>query len=850
MKTLLLLALTAQQTPAVSDKEILSLLPPNLSLYLSAGDLRQGYAEAKKFVNRLAPGGKGALFDMAVAGIQVALGQLPRELREGIQDGMKRTVSVHLAILGDPDRSLLILRTEDGEFLEKFLYETLAPYTETTAEAGRYKAVRLKGTDGYAAAVGSLGFLASDLELLREVLVRKDGADQPGLRGTPLWERFAKPSPAGVTLRAYADLQAFLVREILPRGRGRWSQYFSDRLDAAFGLSGIRTLWLEATLAEGRFDARVEVEIDKTCGIYHGFWKQKEGPRDLLRYIPLDALMAAHANVEDAVALMERFRTLSDRFDQATIEPRNETAWDSFLKEFRRRVGVPLEECARAVGNEGAVFFAPKEIRSFETGEGLCLLGKVRDPEKLADLILRIRNSAALRNRTWRESSCAGRVVNVADGNPALAYALDGDVLILGVGEEGVRRALEARSKKNLADLKPETGSKAAYVNLKFFWKLLEESGEIPVPRAARWFSEDAYDLIVIRETEQGITCTSRNGMAGLVTILPVTHIASSARLDHLEEVVVIAAPAPKTSRVDVPKVELPADPGEAERRLARWIQALGADDVAQRDEATRRLLGVGARAIPSLATALQSAEDPEVRQRIEGLLLELKAYDAVPAIAERKVRDLVIEMQKRISAARSWASVPWEVETTDGFHPEPHSGWWQGLPELKDLDLEVLDSRQGLQAFARALGDERIDAKIRAQMTRVLFERDLSPCADELRRIARTGEPRLRAHVLLALGRQKDEATLSLIRESLRSKEKAMHRAAFLAVERSAERSWVPELFSLLDAEDSEVRFNAAYTLEKITRGAIRVNGLLPAEERAEQIRRARAQWESKPEK
>jgi HEAT repeat protein len=93
------------------------------------------------------------------------------------------------------------------------------------------------------------------------------------------------------------------------------------------------------------------------------------------------------------------------------------------------------------------------------------------------------------------------------------------------------------------------------------------------------------------------------------------------------------------------------------------------------------------------------------------------------------------------------------------------------------------------------------------------------------------------------ALGWGGDQARAEVIR-GLGSSDLAVRRASFVAAERAAHPETVDALLKLLQEPDPETRFNAAYTLGRLTDGAISLNGLVPPERLKERAAAARAWW------
>jgi hypothetical protein len=77
--------------------------------------------------------------------------------------------------------------------------------------------------------------------------------------------------------------------------------------------------------------------------------------------------------------------------------------------------------------------------------------------------------------------------------------------------------------------------------------------------------------------------------------------------------------------RADDPPAPVPAPADDATKaNVDRWIADLGSDDFRTREEASRRLAGVGAAAKKALEDALAKSESLEVRWRVEQLLRRL----------------------------------------------------------------------------------------------------------------------------------------------------------------------------------------------------------------------------------
>jgi hypothetical protein len=69
------------------------------------------------------------------------------------------------------------------------------------------------------------------------------------------------------------------------------------------------------------------------------------------------------------------------------------------------------------------------------------------------------------------------------------------------------------------------------------------------------------------------------------------------------------------------------------EKRLARWIADLDADEFAVREKATEEVRKVGALAEPALRQALASRPALEMRRRLRGLLDDISSWRPPPEI-------------------------------------------------------------------------------------------------------------------------------------------------------------------------------------------------------------------------
>ena len=171
----------------------------------------------------------------------------------------------------------------------------------------------------------------------------------------------------------------------------------------------------------------------------------------------------------------------------------------------------------------------------------------------------------------------------------------------------------------------------------------------------------------------------------------------------------------------------------------------------------------------------------------------------------------------------------------------------------LGHVDISILENMKALKAFASRLNKLSLNTKTREIIARILYDRpDVTSCSAELGKALDSGEMLVRCYALMALGSSTDKMTRELVKKSLDSADLATRRAAFLAAERSTDTSLIPRMLEIIQNEDKDVetRINAAYTGERLSRGAFRINIFLPEKERDAQIESAKKWWEANKEK
>jgi hypothetical protein len=667
---------------------------------------------------------------------------------------------------------------------------------------------------------------------VRDVLGRLDGkVKSASLREHPGF----KPWPADMQIGATFHLNTTALFDGMTRSRSsRWS---FDRADAVFGFSAIRNGWGRVRFEEGQISGEFELSVGKECSLYHDLVRQKNGPRELLKFIPDDVTQMFHVNVENGEAFRKQLQTFLDRVERKSYE--------EFRKEVERLLNVWPEELAKTVGSEVALYVDADELQA-QKGLGILVKGVS------APIVERIQAAPLLRGNGWESLEFRGVRVHVSKVQGEPAYAIVGDVLICGLGRGTVERAIKANlDNMSLASRKLPPGSSKMIGSglrgyVKLFGLVLSMTGNASEELAEieKNLSEKAFDVAVVAETDSGWSVRS-SGWGGFAMPFLTLGGLMTARASEPRPV-----PAVEPGPVDDEKIDIPKD---AEKLIPSLIADLGAEEAAVRENATRRLRAIGRPAVPALVKA-SSSSDPEVRDRAMRILVSLKAYDAVPEILDLAIRQIVQSFKESENDNEEVLRAYWNPSSPGAHHMEPYKGevaFWpdaRGHMPGRNADMSVLDSAHGLKALARKLGDTSLGDGVRHRIARLLSRFDTSECGEELlKALDATKSEDLQAWILICLGPASEPKAQARLREALKSASLARRRGAFIGAERSRDRATVDALFELVDSKDAETSFNATYTLRRVTRGRVDLNGFLPQETLKERLKQARRNMEEK---
>jgi hypothetical protein len=332
----------------------------------------------------------------------------------------------------------------------------------------------------------------------------------------------------------------------------------------------------------------------------------------------------------------------------------------------------------------------------------------------------------------------------------------------------------------------------------------------------------------------------------GSLTLWPVAFLAIfSARMAEMGPMSV-TPPPPVEAKPEPPA--LAAE--ELARRVADHVVRLRSEDVAVREKATGDLGTLGRQAVPLLVAAYREEKDAEAKARLRKLLLDHKAWDALPELLDAKAEAFFEELRGALANQdpERWGSgyATWdEVDEREGpWALEPIYVNEQFLAVLRHHDL--LSIPAGMKRYAERLLKADLKAEQGRQFAAVLAFHDSSAAAEPILAIlAASTDGETKAFLTMALGRSDDPKAKEVVFKALEAAPRGARRAAFLAIERMRDPEVVSKLFERLKDKDFETRWNAGYTLGALTGGRIRINAFLPDAEFEAQVQAGRKWWD-----
>lgn len=836
MNTLLLsLALWVPFAAAQEAPE--SVLPEKTHFYMGITNFPDDLEWAREILKEYcAEGADTKLFAELMKFAQMGLDELPEGMAENALKALRTVKSVHVAMAGIPGPNflpiLLVIESSDTGAIEALLPEGLP----TKKRGGHVVYEIKKPTPVWFTFTRNLVIVGNDAKGFEAALKRLDGGGR-GIAAHARYKQLGAPHAVHPEFRAFLDLQPMLaeIRATLSR-RERWDY---DATDAFFEYSKVRGAVMRATLEDGTMRTRLTVDVEPDCAIFE-LVHMKPGDLSSLGMVPKDALYAASVTLQDVPGWLKKLKDRVDPFVRAMSRGRD--TWEEFEEEFEKLFGSSVEDAAAAIGPDLTNFAWIDEgkERDFERrGTGECFVMKIADREAVDEFVEAFTSSERI---PFEEREYGGVTIHVVDDRPKIAFAVVNDHLVAGMGLDTIKRVIDAvkaketlldvpRVKKALAAL-PAERAKVAVFNLKAFCTAMSE-WESDFPEFfAEALADDAIEIGVITENDSGLTLDVMGPGAAGFTVLGSAAAIVAIQVTRARTRAGPAAAAETEEFEADPDFKVPEEAAERDRLIDRYIRRLAAEEVAERDRATRRLWQIGKPAVNKLVRVHGSSEDREVRARAEAILLALGEYDAVPEVLDRRLRSLLEGLEARNSMLVYWdpaQTYPWSIE--------PY------LYTYMITDHAMLSSESSLKRLAAMLPDEA-NVTRRVNIAALLMAFDSGAATEAiLKHLPNETDVRTAALLRCAVGWGGEEGRRSVI-EGLEGDDLASRRAGFMAADRAAHPEVVDALLKLLDSKDQETRFNAAYTLERLTGGAIEINGFWPEKRYAAAAERARDWW------
>jgi hypothetical protein len=680
------------------------------------------------------------------------------------------------------------------------------------------------------------------------------------LRINPSYRAFAAPPGDAPALRAFAGFGS-LMDTLGGFGMGRRSSANSmDKVNAVFNLDKIGGFLAEASLKPGKISSVARLRVGSPCALYD-VWRQPAGPKDTLKYIPADAGVMAHVNAKSGKAVWADIQKLMARYDEveavASPRPAGQPARDSreqMDRSFEREFGLKPDELFGALGDEAAFALVGPDAFSLDprTLGALLFAVKSANPATAKDTLKKI--VGKLGAYELKEADGATFFNPPGERAEMPRFALKDGICLIGGSKDAIDLGLAAAKsgKHAAAGLPPEAAkaSKLMAADLGAFWKGLIPKIGAELPEEARALEFEARALVMLEEKPDELLLRTSDGGTGLaiqtgLAVMPMMFLGMRSMRMSMNGMEVLEPPK-AVEVVDVPP--LPAN--EIEARVKAQVADLQADDVSKREEAAARLRALGRQAVPQIVAAFKAATDTETRGRLLGLLMDWKAYDAMPEVLAKKVDAFLLAFRRAPSQKEAqmmmmnmgvqWyrhEGMPWT------YCMEPS---WVNEAALKATPhIDVLQFAAGAKAAVEAVAADNVPVEPRRKLASILAYVDCSKAGEALlaaRDASR--DPEIKNYLQIALGWSSEPKCRAAVRDGLKDADVWMRRSSFIAAERSKDPAVVARLIELLKDADMETRWNASYTLKSVTNRKVSLNLYAPKAELEAALEGATGWW------
>ncbi len=866
-------ALFQDAGPGAPD-DIAELLPADTVLFAEVTRAPLILRDWKDYVGTVCTAdGKTKVCESIEKAVKEGLDIVPEKLLKDLETGLptlQRLAAVLMFRDGTEPAWAVIATSSDAAFFGRIMNDDLKVFSfeERKHQEIPVLAIRKLGEMKFhepllvAAPRGRL-VVTAQWETMTAILDRAAGkGSSPDLRKNPLYAKFATSPADGPSFRGFAFMPwKQMMGPSSPGAPARSTQHELDTIDAVTDALKVRGATVEATLSPNKVAARGRIHVESPCRLLEA-WSQPAGPKDVLAYVPSSAQLAVHFNLKSGAKVWSDIRDMITRMDTCEAKQGRErrgTLIDELTQEFQGEIGLTPEELAEIVGNELSLAFVGDEC--FASGRNaqssVLLLGRASDPAKAR---------AAMEKLAPRMGS-----EPVSDGDATLwiakeerrvfSFALDGSTILVGFNGDVLHAALKAKREGTSAfKTLPEgaaTASKMIAVKNRALWTMVDSMTRGKLGDFAKELDLETWASAHLAEDKDGVTMSSDGACSGwlaqtsLLSMPLLFAVMSSGRAGAMMEATGEALPkqvGPKPEPKAIAADELAA-------KVKAGVEELHAEEMDKRDAAAESLRALGRQAAALIVEAVKKESDLEAKEQLIGLLIEWRVYDALPELLTRKIDAFVKEYQDVVAKNqdRGWGSgfVAWPYIQQEGmtntfpWAVEPYFVNYALLDAMTHRD--VLNIPQGLAAVAAAVQSDRQHVNVQRQLAAILAYVDCSKAEDAVvaaREAAADVETKV--WLQIALGWLPGAKARDMLVAGVKDPNRWVSRASFIGLDRGTDASAIPKLLAFLKDADHETRWNASFTLRRLTRGGVAVNVYRPDDEVSVQVAGAEGWWKA----
>ncbi len=869
--TALFMAVTApaffmQDAGPGKPDDVAELLPKDTILFAELVRAPKVLHDWKDYIGAVCTeAGKKNVCDEIEKAIKPAIDMIPEKLLKDLEAGLPNLQRLAIAMIPGEHAPgyAVICTTSDEASLRKIMDDLKVFESEEINHQGHTIVVIRKmgemrfGNGLLVCQVGKRVVFSTDAPSVYSVLDRAVGKGRgEDLRSNRLYKQLSNDVTDDPVIRAFSDMPWDMFDDYGGLGwrAKRASAMQMDEMDAILDFRKIRGTTLEATLKPGAVATKARVHVDASCRLYDAF-KQPAGAKETLKFIPPDAMIAAHVNLKGGAELWPKIVEMFKRADTIEGKRRKNQEGRDTLKQFdaeiEREIGVKADDIVALVGKEVAFSMVGEDPFSGEQNavESLLFVVEVTDAEKAKELIGKI--TAKIGNYEEKTDGGAAMWLFKQEGQPMPIFALTGKTVLIATKPDVLKAALKSAADGGwFAKTLPEGAagcSKILGVKHAALWKLLFMITRGGLPDLSKDLKLDRWSTVLLKEEKDFVelTCTDvgvgLNTMGSLV-VLPLMILGMGRAYGRTEGEIV----QPKAAVVE--SKPLPAD--KLAEQVKKNITDLRSDEVATRDAGMQAMRGIGRQASKLLAEACKTETDAEVKGRLIDLLLEWKAYDDLPELAQKKADAFLTEFLKALgsddpsmrSAFTSWDSS--EEQDFYGWSIEPYYVNLGLLDRMRHRDIAEIPA--AMKKLAEGLMNEKTPIETRRLIAQVLAFQDSSGAADViLAALQKSDDAAIKPFLQIALGWSSDAKAVEAVVKGFKDASRKISRASFIAADHTKSPAVVSALVDLLKESDPETQWNAAFTLRGLSDNKIWVNSFALDDEVKAQVAAGAAWWE-----